>query len=162
MGTSEQRRRIVVGVDGSAPSKAALTWAISEAGLVSTVVEAVIAYHAFPMPVHDIDYRRLAQHVLDDAIRDVTHQGQPVEVIARVVEGDAGAALLDAAATADLLVIGSRGRNEFTEALLGSVAQQCIHHATCPVVVIRGAQPAEPRARQAVKPTRSLASTPLG
>ena len=42
--------------------------------------------------------------------------------------------------TSELLVIGSRGHNGFTEALLGSVAQHCIHHAACPVVVIRGSR----------------------
>lgn len=144
MGASEQaRRRIVVGVDGSAPSKAALAWAVSEAGLTGAAVEAVTVYYGFPMPIHDIDYKRLAQHVLDDAIGDVARTGQPVEVIARVVEGNAARVLVDVAATADLLVIGSRARNEFTEALLGSVAKQCIHHATCPVVVIRASLPAQ-------------------
>lgn len=146
MGISELgRRRIVVGVDGSAPSKAALAWAVSEADLTGAVVEAVIAYNCFPMPIQDIDYKRLAQHVLDDAIRDVVLPDQPIKVIARPVEGNAARALVDAAATADLLVIGSRGRNEFTEAILGSVAKHCVHHATCPVVVIRGSQPQEAR-----------------
>jgi nucleotide-binding universal stress UspA family protein len=46
--------------------------------------------------------------------------------------------LLDASDTADLLVVGSRGHGGFTEALLGSVSQHCVHHAHCPVVVIRG------------------------
>jgi len=45
--------------------------------------------------------------------------------------------LLDAAAGADLLVVGSRGYGGFAEALLGSVGQHCVHHATCPVVIIR-------------------------
>lgn len=161
MGTSELgKRRIVVGVDGSASSKAALAWAVSEAGLTGSVVEAVTAYHCFPMPIHDIDYKRLAQHILDGAIRDVARPGQPIQVIGRIVEGDAATALLDIAAKADLLVIGSRGRDEFTEAMLGSVAQHCIHLATCPVVVIRGSPPAEPRARRALMPSRSLTSRP--
>lgn len=48
--------------------------------------------------------------------------------------------LLDAATGADLLVVGSRGHGGFAEALLGSVSQHCVHHASCPVVVIRGQQ----------------------
>ena len=74
-GKSERERRIVVGVDGSASSKAALGWAIRQAKLAS--------------------------------------------------EG------------ADLLVVGSRGHGGFVEALLGSVSQHCVHHAMCPVVIIR-------------------------
>jgi nucleotide-binding universal stress UspA family protein len=61
-------------------------------------------------------------------------------VRARVVEGNAAQVLLDASDGADLLVVGSRGHGGFTEALLGSVSQHCVHHARCPVVVIRGEQ----------------------
>ena len=57
---------------------------------------------------------------------------------ARVVEGNPAQVLLDASDGADLLVVGSRGHGGFAEALLGSVSQHCVHHAHCPVVVIRG------------------------
>lgn len=127
----------MVGVDGSCPSKAALAWAVGEAARTGAVVEAVTAYYWFPMPIKDIDYKGLAQQVAADAIDDARRGTEPVEIFPRVVEGNAARALLDAAAKADLLVVGCRGRNGFTEALLGSVAQHCIHHATCPVVVIR-------------------------
>jgi nucleotide-binding universal stress UspA family protein len=53
------------------------------------------------------------------------------------VQGHPAQVLLDASARAELLVIGSRGHGGFVEALLGSVGQHCVHHATCPVVVIR-------------------------
>jgi nucleotide-binding universal stress UspA family protein len=59
-------------------------------------------------------------------------------VRARVAEGDPAQVLLGASDGADLLVVGSRGHGGFTEALLGSVSQHCVHHAHCPVVVIRG------------------------
>jgi nucleotide-binding universal stress UspA family protein len=138
MGTSQgAKRRIVVGVDGSGLSKKALAWAVSEAALTDSVVEAVSAYYWFPMPINDIDYKSLAKHVVADAVDDVAPFA-PVEIVTKVVEGNAAKVLLDAAASAQLLVVGSRGRNGFAEALLGSVAQHCIHHATCPVVVIRG------------------------
>ena len=130
----------MVGIDGSAASKDALAWAVSHAARTGADVEAVTAYYWFPMPIKDIDYKGLAQQVLDDAIRDVTNCAGPVRIIMRVVEGNAARALLDTAAKADLLVIGSQGRSGFTEALLGSVAQHCIHHATCPVAVVRGSR----------------------
>jgi nucleotide-binding universal stress UspA family protein len=46
--------------------------------------------------------------------------------------------LLGAAAGADLLVVGSRGHGAFADALLGSVGQHCVHHAPCPVLIMRG------------------------
>jgi nucleotide-binding universal stress UspA family protein len=139
MGTSQcATRRIVVGVDGSPQSKAALAWAVSQAARTGAVIQTVTAYYWFPMPIEDIDYKGLATGVAEEAIRDVVSGAEPVKIFTRVVEGNAARALLEAAAGADLLVVGSRGRSGFTEALLGSVAQHCIHHATCPVVVIRG------------------------
>ena len=65
-----------------------------------------------------------------------------VEVTAVPVQGvTAAAALLDAAEGADLLVVGSRGLGGFTGLLLGSVSQQCVQHAGCPVVIVRGSEP---------------------
>ena len=60
-----------------------------------------------------------------------------VQVRAQAREGNAAQVLIDAAAGADLLVVGSRGHGGFTEALLGSVSQHCVHHAQCPVVIFR-------------------------
>jgi nucleotide-binding universal stress UspA family protein len=54
-----------------------------------------------------------------------------------VVQGHPAQVLLDASAGAELLVIGSRGHGGFVGAMLGSVGQHCVHHATCPVVIIR-------------------------
>ena len=63
-----------------------------------------------------------------------------IDIRTVIVEDNPAQALLDAAKDADLLVVGSRGHGGFTEALLGSVGQHCVHHADCPVVVIRGAR----------------------
>ena len=62
---------------------------------------------------------------------------EPLEIRYKVAQGNAARVLLDAAAGADLLVVGSRGHGGFAEALLGSIGQHAVHHATCPVVVIR-------------------------
>ena len=138
-------RRIVVGVDGSAPSKAALAWAVRQARLTGAAVEAIIAWqypatYGYTMPAApevNYNFEEIAAEVVTNTIAEVGGQGEPVKISSRVVEGNAAQALLDASAGADLLVVGSRGHGGFVEALLGSVSQHCVHHATCPVVVIR-------------------------
>jgi nucleotide-binding universal stress UspA family protein len=133
------QRRIVVGVDGSVPSKAALSWAVQQGKLTGAVVEAVIAWefpatYGYPVPVSGVSWEQLAQQAVSEAVADVA---APVKVTYKVVEGNAAQALVDESAGADLLVVGSRGHSGFVEALLGSTSQHCVHHATCPVVVIR-------------------------
>jgi nucleotide-binding universal stress UspA family protein len=83
------------------------------------------------------DFREIAEKVIADTISNAPGPSGDVRVHARVVEGNAARVLLDAADGAKLLVVGSRGHGGFTEALLGSVSQHCVQHATCPVVVIR-------------------------
>jgi nucleotide-binding universal stress UspA family protein len=139
----EHEHRIVVGVDGSVPSREALTWAVRQAGLTGAVIDAVIAwdfptYYGYAAPAIDVDWEGIATKVVTDAIAEVTAASQGASVIRpKVVQGNAAEALLTASAGADLLVVGSRGHGGFVEALLGSVGQHAVHHATCPVVVIR-------------------------
>jgi nucleotide-binding universal stress UspA family protein len=146
----EQEQRIVVGVDGSVPSKAALGWAARQAVLTGAVVDAVIAWHfpaayGFLVPVTPAaDFEEIAAKVLAEAIAEVSATAGLVKIRSKVAEGNAAQILLTESARAGLLVVGSRGHGGFAEALLGSVGQHCVHHATCPVVVIRGAvTPAE-------------------
>jgi nucleotide-binding universal stress UspA family protein len=148
--------RIVVGVDGSAASKAALAWAIRQAARTDSVVEAVTAYYWFPMPIEEPDFRGLAAHVLDDAILDESSVGPAVKIISKVVHGSAAKVLLDAARGAELVVVGNRGHGGFTGALLGSVSQNCVHYAACPVVIVR-APAAKPQSRaEGPEPTGPL------
>jgi nucleotide-binding universal stress UspA family protein len=138
----EHEHRIVVGVDGSVTSKAALTWAARQARLTGAVVEAVIAWQVpafsgYPVPVPDVDWEELATQIVTDAIAEIAATAEPTEIRYKVAKGNAAQVLLDASAGADLLVVGSRGHGGFVGALLGSTGQHCVHHATCPVVVIR-------------------------
>lgn len=133
--------RIVVGVDGSPSSKAALAWAIGQAKLTGAVVEAVTAWdypatYGYAAAVVDVDWEGLAAQVLRDAVSEVAPDAAAA-IRQRVSEGNAAQVLLDTSAGADLLVVGSRGHGGFVEALLGSVSQHAVHHARCPVVVIR-------------------------
>jgi nucleotide-binding universal stress UspA family protein len=140
--------RIVAGVDGSLSSMSALRWAIRQAGLTGAAVDAVIAWN-YPAAAGGygwaptgmeggFDFRENAEKVLANAITGTVDPRSDIPVLARAVEGIAAQVLLDASDGADLLVVGSRGHGGFTEALLGSVSQHCVHHAHCPVVVIRG------------------------
>lgn len=141
-------QRIVVGVDGSPSSKAALQWAMRQAALTGSKLEAVIAWHYPPMyggfgmaPVSTVDavsLDEIAAKTLNDAIADAMDPASSVQLSTQVAEGNPAQVLLDAAEGADLLVVGSRGRGGFTGALLGSVSQHCASHAPCPVVIIRG------------------------
>lgn len=136
-------RRIVVGIDGSAQSKAALAWAIQQARLTDAVIDAVIAWeppdtYGCPLRINvDSTFEECAADALTNAIQEASGEGGRVKTRPKVLRGHAARVLLDESAGADLLVIGSRGHGGFAEALLGSVGQHCVHHATCPVVVIR-------------------------
>jgi nucleotide-binding universal stress UspA family protein len=139
--------RIVAGVDGSESSLSALRWAIRQAGLTGAVVDAVAAWHYpdaggfgyVPMGTgENYDFKAITEKVLADAISSTADPASDVRVRGHVIEGNAAQVLLDASGGADLLVLGSRGHGGFTEALLGSVSQHCVHHARCPVLVIRG------------------------
>lgn len=142
--------RIVVGVDGSPSSLTALRWAVRQAGLTGGTVDAVIAWqypvsYAYggygwsPVTVEEgADFDEIAEKTLADAVSKTVDPATAVTVRQRVVQGNPAQVLLDAAKDAELLVVGSRGHGGFTGALLGSVGLHCVHHAHCPVVVIRG------------------------
>jgi nucleotide-binding universal stress UspA family protein len=139
----DEEHRIVVGVDGFESSKAALRWAIRQAKVTGASVEAVTAWHipagtGFIQAADMPDYQDDAFAVLGEAIAEMATVDPDVRVYARVVEGRAGQVLVDAAEGADLLVVGCRGHGGLTEALLGSVGQYCVRHASCPVVIMRG------------------------
>ena len=138
-----QSGRIVVGVDGSEPSKEALRWAIRQAQATESSVEAIMAWelptsYAFgtPMPTR-YDFAPYCEAALNDVVQEIAGEHPSVELSAVVTEGDARRALVVAAQGADLLVVGSRGHGEVVGILLGSVSEYCTTHATCPVVVIR-------------------------
>ena len=140
-------RRIVAGVDGSSSSLSALRWAIRQAGLTGAAVDAVIAWHnpasrggygwTTAGPGQNYDFQEVAAKTLKEAISSALEQASEVCVRTQVTEGHPARILLDASGGADLLVVGSRGHGGFAEALLGSVSQHCVQHASCPVVVIR-------------------------
>ncbi|MDQ0729844.1 universal stress protein [Arthrobacter sp. B1I2] len=134
--------RIVVGVDGSDQSRSAMDWAVEEARLRGAEIQALAAWN-FPYVSDALgtawDYeifQKDAQAILEAELERVKDRGVPVT--GKIVEGNPASALIDASRDAGLVVVGSRGHGGFTGMLLGSVSHQTIHHAHCPVLVIRG------------------------
>jgi nucleotide-binding universal stress UspA family protein len=133
----------VVGIDGSQPSRLALQWAMRQAELTGATVDAIHAwdvpaiYGMTPLVVMPDGMENAAERMVTDTVLEEAGAHPVVSVRGRAVRGHPAAVLIGAAGGADLLVVGSRGHGGFAGALLGSVSQHCIHHATCPVVVIR-------------------------
>jgi nucleotide-binding universal stress UspA family protein len=137
--------RIVVGIDGSEGSPRAPSWAGREVRLRGATLEIVAAW-TYPIPVllfpaapefPEVETLANDTHDLIDSAPDkVPEDVARVSIERRAIEGSAPAVLLDRAEDADLLVVGSRGLGGFRGLLLGSVSQQCVQHATPPVVVV--------------------------
>jgi nucleotide-binding universal stress UspA family protein len=144
-GSGDDQHRIVVGVDGSEGSENALRWAARQAALTGATLEVVTGwdYPAFygwaPAIPDDIDFGHFAERAQDEALDDVFGADRPARLETRVVAKHPALALVEASEGADLLVVGSRGYGGFADALLGSVSTYCVHHAHCPVTVIRPA-----------------------
>lgn len=141
-------RKLVVGVDGSPQSEAALRWALGEAAAHRDEVRAILvrarddllpgtSYTFQPhgrRPVGpDGEYAGLLHATVEKAAQ---HQENPPRVTEIVTDGDPATELIKASAAADLLVVGSHGARLVTELLLGGVTTQCVRHAHCPVVVL--------------------------
>ena len=147
---------IVVGVDGSQGAADALRFAIEEARVRGAEVKAVNAWHVPPAafgggwvpPVVDLDeFREFARSSLEKAVEDVARSGSDVKVTPVLGEGQPADVLCAAATGADLLVVGSRGLGGFRGLRLGSVSQQCAHHAPCPVMIVPGSRVSDHQAK---------------
>jgi nucleotide-binding universal stress UspA family protein len=148
--------RIVVGVDGSEGSRAALRFALEEARLRGATLRVV---HSWLLPVADAapdpfllefpayagpDLEELAGSLETSATglidteleRVLGGEEAGVEIERAPLEGAPAAALVDASADADLLVVGSRGHGALRGLVLGSVSKQCLSHASCPVAIV--------------------------
>ena len=143
---------IVVGVDGSEGGAAALEFAAGEAAfrgarlrIVSAWQVPVMAYGGaefMPPPAPETwdAFQVRAQRVADDAFAAVKKLHPSLEAEALALQGQPADVLLEQGAGAALIVVGRRGLGGFRSLLLGSVSQQVVQHATCPVVVVN--QPA--------------------
>lgn len=156
---SGERRRVVVGVDGSPGARIALATALVTAAqrraaldVVSAVAIPLVWTGGMPIEVPDADAMRMdAEQRLRTLVDEVRGEQAGVPGVADVdvrliaAEGHPVPVLLEAAEGADLLVVGSRGRGPMRSALLGSVALHCISHAPCAVLVAHPAPAGVPR-----------------
>jgi len=148
---------IVVGVDGSESALRALEWATEEARLRASRLLIVTAWHVpigaygasgFAPPVAPSlreSVQQEGERVAGRAVRQAQEAGLE-QVVQLVREGQAAHVLIQAARDAELLVVGSRGHGGFASLLLGSVSQQCAHHARCPIVIVRQRSDEQPQA----------------
>jgi nucleotide-binding universal stress UspA family protein len=135
---------IIVGVDGSGPGAVALRWAAAEARWRGSDLVAVLVWRLLDQlhadgsrryePGYDHDHARAA---LRAAVVAALGEENARRVVFRTVHDEPVPGLLRSARDADLLVVGARGIGGFRSLLLGSVSQQCLHHALVPVAVIR-------------------------
>ena len=144
---------IVVGVDESPSAAEAVRWAVRESHLRGWSLSAVLAWaflgqhHGTGDDVFQPDYgERDAAAALEQLLtRAVADERDRASIERRLVCDIPSRALLDASADADLLVVGARGIGGFRGLLLGSVSQQCAHHTTVPMGIVRGSlQAGEP------------------
>lgn len=134
--------RILVGIDGSEGSKAALRWAIDEAKAHGATIEALLAWSYLDQTAFGSDFQpdyseedALAQlrRAVDEVVGDRSEA--PIE-LTTICELPARA-LIEASSRADHVVVGARGLGGFRELLLGSVSHQVANHVACPVTIVK-------------------------
>jgi nucleotide-binding universal stress UspA family protein len=143
---------VVVGVDDSAGSASAVGFAVEEAARRHTGLIAVHAWgafdarsqkNAFPLAYEPGALKDEERRVLSEALAGWAQRFPEVAITQELVRGQQpAAALIEWSQNAQLLVTGARGRGGFAGLLLGSVSQTVLHHASCPVAVVRTAVPA--------------------
>lgn len=147
MNTLTPSAPIVVGIDGSACSLAALGRAADLAAGLHTFLQVVTCWTVPQFYAEDIDldseaFEREARARQDAAVAQGLDGHPPVEVRTTLRRGRTAPELIQASAEAQLLVLGTRGHGEFVHLLLGSVSLECIAHAQCPVLTVRAPHPA--------------------
>ena len=165
---------VLVGVDGSPESAAALEYAVAEANRRGARLRVVSTY--FPEyavhgrtepltasePAVEIDVETQTRRMVDEALAGDALPS-PVEIV--VAAGPAAGVLIDKSGEVDVLVLGHRGRGGFASMLLGSVSLQCVLHARCPVIVVRpsgSAESASVTAPVVASASEAVDATPTG
>jgi nucleotide-binding universal stress UspA family protein len=141
--------RIVVGVDGSESSVAALRWALAEAQVRGATLDVVTAFSHLPpdartgdsldSPFSQDDSGGLLREAIESA---GLSEAQRALVHQRPMEGKPADVLIAASDGADLVVVGSRGQGKLRGAILGSVSDHVVRHSKVPVAIVHAPKPA--------------------
>jgi nucleotide-binding universal stress UspA family protein len=138
---------VLVGVDGSPQSEAALRYAVAEANRRGARLRVVSTYfpeysvHGRTQPLSpsepaiEVDVEAQIRQMVEEALAGDAVAPPPVDIV--VAAGPAAEVLIDMSGEVDVLVVGHRGRGGFASMLLGSVGLHCVLHARCPVIVVR-------------------------
>ncbi len=141
-------KTVVVGVDGSDGGRTALDFAVEEAALRGAQLKVVTAWEIPPAVVAGVvadsgylqqvvaEERQHAEAIAAEAVTRAAQLQPSVMCEARVLQGQEAKVILEEARDAIVVVVGSRGHGGFTGLLLGSISQQVVHHAHCPVTVV--------------------------
>ena len=139
---------ITVGIDGSSHSARALEWALNEAAMRHARLTVLIVHsvavsgwsgNPILLPGDADDQEKEYQAAEEMTLKAVAQLGEarPASVAVRAVTGFPAEELIRASGDADLLVVGSHGAGGFAKLIMGSVSSQVVHHAHCPVAVVR-------------------------
>lgn len=157
MTDTTESTRIIVGVDGSASSIAALDRAAQLAAALDVPLEAITTWE-YPVmldtyyPLPDWSPRNDAERALAGAVEQVFHGEPPSRFAQTVLQGSAARVLIQQSAHASMLVVGSRGHGGFVGLLLGSVSAACAAHAHCPVLIMHAPKPTDARTADPATP----------
>jgi nucleotide-binding universal stress UspA family protein len=155
-------RPVLAGIDGSARSSAAADWAAREAALRGVQLRLIQASPPLPgaaVPLPAVDrLRRVGEQMLQRTVADLSERYPDLAILTEQVDDAPASALLAAARTAGILVVGTRGAGGFDGLVVGSVALRMAMTAPCPVVLVPqqragalgGGRPAARGAAQAV------------
>ncbi|WP_290514441.1 universal stress protein [Aeromicrobium sp.] len=152
--TIEARGGMLVAHDGSADADRALRTAVRLAAALGVHVSVVRAWSVSTAPRPDSwepnfmppfeDFEAATLVALDADVQKVRIESPDVEIVTAVVHGAPAEKLIDASGSVDLVVVGSRGHGGFAGLRLGSVSEQVVRHAHCPVLVDKAAEGDEP------------------
>ena len=133
---------VVAGIDGSDESQRALRWAAEYVQKVGGLVHAVSVWHqpvqfGYRLPTSDSELEQRARQQLDKVTEAVSAEFPSVDIRERLIRGHVVDELVGLSPQADMMVLGNKGHGAFTGMMVGSVALKLVHHARCPVLVVR-------------------------
>ncbi|GAB3682174.1 universal stress protein [Saccharopolyspora tripterygii] len=133
---------VVVGVDGSQESVRALRWAADHVRQVGGILHVVTVWYqpvqfGYRLASPDTELQKQGQRALDSTVEQVKPEFPNVDIRPRLIRGQVVDEFVKLSRQCDLMVVGDKGHGAFAGMMVGSVAMKIVHHAVCPVTVVR-------------------------